>query len=79
VRETGKTGRLEVLSIDRVQPAADVADWLGVSAKTKSVPCRENVFWADDDPVNRVTTYIPVVHRQRHRPATRRNLAGDIR
>lgn len=55
----GKTGRFEVLSIDRVQPPAEVAERLAVSAKTKSVLRRENVFWADDDPVNRVTTYIP--------------------
>ena len=58
MRETGKTGRFEVLSIDRVQPTADAAGRLGVSAKTKSVLRRENVFWADDDPLNRVTTYI---------------------
>jgi GntR family transcriptional regulator len=55
----GKTGRFEVLSIDRVQPPPGVAERLGVSAKAKSVLRRENVFWADDDPVNRVTTYIP--------------------
>ena len=55
----GKTGRFEVLSIDRVQPPPEVADRLGVSDKTESVLRRENVFWADDDPVNRVTTYIP--------------------
>jgi len=55
----GKTGRFEVLSIDRVQPPADVAERLGVSGKTKSVVRRENVFYADDDPVERVTTYIP--------------------
>jgi GntR family transcriptional regulator len=47
------------LSIDRVQPPADVAERLGVSARTKSVLRRENVFYADDDPVNRVTTFIP--------------------
>lgn len=55
----GKTGRFEVLSIDRVQPPADVAERLGISPKTKSVLRRENVFWADDDAVHRVTTYIP--------------------
>jgi GntR family transcriptional regulator len=55
----GKTGRLEVLSIDRVQPPPEVAERLGVSARTKSVLRRENVFYADDDPVHRVTTYIP--------------------
>ena len=55
----GKTGRFEVLSIDRVQPPAEVAERLGVSAKAKSVLRRENVFYADDDPVERVTTYVP--------------------
>jgi GntR family transcriptional regulator len=55
----GKTGRFEVLSIERIQPSADVAGRLGVSPKAKSVLRRENVFWADDDPVHRVTTYIP--------------------
>ena len=37
----GETGRFEVLSIDRVQPSPDVAERLGVSAKTKSVLRRE--------------------------------------
>ena len=55
----GKTGRFEVLSIDRIQPPPEVAERLAVSARTKSVLRRENVFYADDDPVNRVTTYIP--------------------
>ena len=55
----GKTGRFEVLSIGRVQPPPDVAERLGVSARTKSVLRRENVFYADDDPVNRVTTDVP--------------------
>lgn len=55
----GKTGRFEVLSIDRVKPSPDVAGHLGVSTETESVLRRENVFYADDDPVHRVTTYIP--------------------
>jgi GntR family transcriptional regulator len=55
----GKTGRFEVLGIDRVQPPPDVAERLGVPGKTKSVLRRENVFYADDDPVERVTTYVP--------------------
>ena len=55
----GKTGRFEVLSIDRVQPPPEVADRLNVPAEAESVLRRENVFYADDDPVNRVTTYIP--------------------
>jgi len=54
-----KTGRFEVLSIDRIQPPPEVAERLSVSPKTKSVLRRENVFYADDDPVHRVTTYIP--------------------
>ncbi|WP_113705293.1 GntR family transcriptional regulator [Nonomuraea lactucae] len=55
----GKTGRFEVLSIERATPPTEVAGRLDVSEKTKSVLRRENVFWADDDPVQRVTTYIP--------------------
>jgi GntR family transcriptional regulator len=55
----GKTARFEVLSIERIQPTGDVADRLNVSAGTRSVLRRENVFYADDDPVQRVTTYIP--------------------
>jgi GntR family transcriptional regulator len=55
----GKKGRFEVLNVDRVQPPSDVAERLGVSARTKSVLRRENIFYADDDPVTRVTTYIP--------------------
>src|ERR1700733_12355227 len=49
----GKTGRFEVLSIDRVQPPSDVAQRLGVSAETESVLRRENVFYADADPIHR--------------------------
>ena len=55
----GKRGRFEVLSIDRVQPPHDVAELLHVDEDTRSVLRRENVFWADDDPVYRVITYIP--------------------
>jgi GntR family transcriptional regulator len=55
----GKTGRFEVLSIERIVPPPAVADRLQVAADTASVLRRENVFWADDDPVQRVTTYAP--------------------
>lgn len=55
----GKTGRFEVLSIDRVQPTSDVANQLHVSGSDESVLRRENVFYADNDPVELVTTYIP--------------------
>lgn len=55
----GKTPWFEVLGIERIQPSDGVADKLRVSAGTPSVLRRENVFYADADPVQRVTTYIP--------------------
>jgi GntR family transcriptional regulator len=55
----GKTGRFEVLSIGRVEPSDDVAAHLDVPLGSQSVLRRENVFYADADPVHRVTTYIP--------------------
>lgn len=55
----GKAGRFEVLSVDRVTPPADVAARLNVADDEESVLRRENVFWASDDPVQRVTTWIP--------------------
>lgn len=55
----GKAGRFEVLSIERVTPPADVAARLKLSPDTKSALRRENVFWADADPVQRVTTWLP--------------------
>jgi GntR family transcriptional regulator len=58
-QRVGKTGRFEVLSIDRMRPPADIAERLGLSTEEESVLRRENVFWADDDPVQRVTTWIP--------------------
>lgn len=60
----GKTGKFEVLSIERVRPDKEVADRLKVSSNAKSVLRRENVFYADDDPVYRVTTWIPWVIAQ---------------
>jgi GntR family transcriptional regulator len=59
MRQARQTGRFEVLSIDRIQSPADVAERLGVSPKTKSVLRRENILFADHDPVHRVTTYVP--------------------
>ena len=55
----GKTGRFEVLSIGRVEPSDDVAAHLDVPIGSESVVRRENVFYADADPVHRITTYIP--------------------
>lgn len=55
----GKAGRFEVLSVERVIPPADVAAQLKLSPDTASALRRENVFWADADPVQRVTTWLP--------------------
>jgi len=55
----GKAGRFEVLSIGRSQPPGHVAAALDIPADEESVLIRENVFWVGNDPVHRVTTYIP--------------------
>ena len=55
----GKTGRFDVLRIERIEPSEDVAARLGVPADSESVLRRENVFYADADPVHHVTTDIP--------------------
>jgi GntR family transcriptional regulator len=54
----GKTGRFEVLSVEKVRSPDWVADELGIQ-NGSNVLERENVFYADDDPVYRVTTYVP--------------------
>jgi len=55
----GKAGRFEVLSVERCTPPADVAARLNIADDEESVLRRENVFWADSDPMQRVTTWIP--------------------
>jgi GntR family transcriptional regulator len=55
----GKIGRFEVLSIGRGRPPEPVAAALGLPAGEDSALIRENIFWAGNDPVHRVTTYIP--------------------
>lgn len=55
----GKTGRFEVLSVERMTPPPDVAARLGLAEDSESVLRRENVFYADADPVQRVTTWVP--------------------
>jgi hypothetical protein len=54
----GKTGRFEVPSVEKVRSPDWVADELGIQ-NGSNVLERENVFYADDDPVYRVTTYVP--------------------
>ena len=59
-RRQGKTGRFEVLSITQEAASVDVAHRLGKEADgTLEVTRRENVFYADDDPVYRVSTFLP--------------------
>jgi len=55
----GKRGRVEVLGVERIKPSPELAGQLNVPVGSKSVLRRENVFYADDDPVYRVTTWIP--------------------
>jgi GntR family transcriptional regulator len=55
----GKAGRFEILSIERMVPPPEVAACLNLPTDSESVLCRENVFWAAADPVQRVTTWIP--------------------
>lgn len=55
----GKAGRFEVLSVERVTPPEDVARRLDLATDSDSALRRENVFWANTDPVQRVTTWIP--------------------
>jgi GntR family transcriptional regulator len=57
--KAGKAGRFEVLSVERTVPPADVAAQLDIPDDEESVLRRENVFWADSDPMQRVTTWIP--------------------
>lgn len=57
--KAGKAARFEVLSVERRIPPADVAARLNIADDAASVLCRENVFWADSDPMQRVTTWIP--------------------
>jgi GntR family transcriptional regulator len=55
----GRIGRFEVLSIIRERPPPHVATALRVPPGEESVLVRENIFWAGNDPVHHVTTYIP--------------------
>jgi GntR family transcriptional regulator len=55
----GKSARVEVPDISRVQPPADVADRLGVPDDEPSVVQRVNHYYADDEPVQIGVTYIP--------------------
>jgi GntR family transcriptional regulator len=54
----GKTPRVEVTSIERVTPPFDVAERLKASPEEPSVLRRCNLYYADGEPLQVVTTYI---------------------
>lgn len=55
----GKTARVEVPDIGRVNPPPDVAERLGVASDEPSVVQRVNHYFADDVPVQIGVTFIP--------------------
>lgn len=57
-KRQGKTARIEVPSIARERPPADVAERLKVPVDEESVVHRENHYFADDEPVQIVSTYL---------------------
>lgn len=57
-KRQGKVARIEVPSIARERPPADVAERLQVSDDEESVVHRENHYFADDEPVQIVSTYL---------------------
>ncbi|NJQ03555.1 GntR family transcriptional regulator [Streptomyces zingiberis] len=57
-RRQGKTARIEVVSIEVETPPKDIAERLHVPADEASVVHRENHYFADDEPVQIVSTYL---------------------
>ncbi|MFC9751983.1 GntR family transcriptional regulator [Streptomyces sp. NPDC056921] len=57
-KRQGKVARIEVPSIARENPPADVAERLIVPVGEESVVHRENHYFADDEPVQIVSTYL---------------------
>ncbi|MGW4180120.1 GntR family transcriptional regulator [Streptomyces rubiginosohelvolus] len=57
-KKQGKVPRIDVLSITREVPPPDVAERLQVPADSESVVHRENHYFADDEPVQIVSTYL---------------------
>lgn len=57
-KRQGKVARIEVPSIARELPPTDVAERLKVPADEESVVHRENHYFADDVPVQIVSTYL---------------------
>ncbi|AOS65276.1 GntR family transcriptional regulator [Actinoalloteichus hymeniacidonis] len=54
----GKSARIDCVAIDRITPPADVAEHLKADISDQSVIRRKNLYYADDEPVQVVITYI---------------------
>ncbi|WP_333777236.1 GntR family transcriptional regulator [Streptomyces sp. IBSBF 3136] len=57
-KRQGKVAKIDVPSIARERPPADVAERLQVPQDEESVVHRENHYFADDEPVQIVSTYL---------------------
>jgi GntR family transcriptional regulator len=57
-KRQGKEARIEVVGISRERPSQDIAERLAVPADEESVLHRENHYFADDEPVQIVSTYL---------------------
>jgi GntR family transcriptional regulator len=57
-KRQGKVARIEVPSITREKPPADVAERLKIPVDEESAVHRENHYFADDEPVQIVSTYL---------------------
>ncbi|MFC8130525.1 GntR family transcriptional regulator [Streptomyces sp. NPDC057302] len=57
-KKQGKTPRIDVPSIAQERPPLDVAERLKVPADEESVIHRENHYFADEEPVQIVSTYL---------------------
>lgn len=58
MQRQGKTPRVEVTSIEQVTPPFDIAERLNASPEEPSALRRCNTYYADDEPIQVVTTYI---------------------
>lgn len=58
MQRQGKTPRVEVTSIEQSTPPFDVADRLKAAPDEPSVLRRCNTYFADDEPIQVVTTYL---------------------
>ncbi|MGY4905780.1 GntR family transcriptional regulator [Streptomyces sp. 900116325] len=57
-KRQGKTARIDVVSIAREVPPHDIAERLNVPTDEQSVVHRENHYFADEEPVQIVSTYL---------------------